>query len=186
MHRLVPLVAGFYRELAGASEPISITYRQAHGAAFRMPAVEGEFAAPDPADLALAVARALAATRQQERFRGVTLAGPHRDDIELTIGGQDSRLYASQGQQRSMALALRLAESELLRAVLDERPVLLLDDVFSELDQRRRDALLALLGLGQGGRQTFITATDLSGIPLRELGAAAEFQVRDGEVRRLA
>lgn len=93
--------------------------------------------------------RALKGTAGPERERGVTLVGPHRDDVTLSLNGRQARTRASQGEQRALALCLRLAEMRLLRDVLADEPVLLLDDVFSELDPTRRDALLASLPRAQ-------------------------------------
>ena len=186
LRRLAPLIARYYRALAGGCEPLAMAYDQAHGLKYLISADDQDAVPPDPAELATSLSAALSATRQQELARGVTLAGPHRDDLVLTIDGQDSRVFASQGQQRSIALALRLAESSFLQTVSQERPVLLLDDVFSELDERRRDALLSLLGLAHTGQQTFITATDLAGIPATGLGAVATFTVGQGQITRNA
>ena len=95
----------------------------------------------------------LSARRRQEIDRGLTLVGPHRDDWRLGLAAGeavfDSRTHASQGEQRSLALALRLAGHRLCTEVLDDPPVLLLDDVFSELDARRTEALVAHLPSGQ-------------------------------------
>ncbi len=93
---------------------------------------------------------------KEERARGGTLSGPHRDDLEVTLNGRPARLYASQGQQRSLALALKLAEVQYLQARLGEPPVLLLDDVLSELDLERQGELLRLL---DERVQTFVTST---------------------------
>ena len=87
--------------------------------------------------------------RSQDVKRGVTLAGPHRDDLDLVLGGLSSRAYASQGEQRSLALALRLAAHDVVTRRTGTSPVLLLDDVFSELDPDRSDALMANLPAGQ-------------------------------------
>jgi DNA replication and repair protein RecF len=92
---------------------------------------------------------ALAAARRDELRRGVSLIGPHRDELVLSIGGLPSRTHASQGEQRSLALALRLAAHELVAGAVGAPPVLLLDDVFSELDPSRSEALLAHLPPGQ-------------------------------------
>jgi DNA replication and repair protein RecF len=89
----------------------------------------------------------------------VSTVGPHRDDVELQIGGMPARTHASQGEQRSLALALRLASHRVLTDVTGSPPVLLLDDVFSELDPDRSDALLANLPAGQ----TLLTSA--SGLP---------------------
>jgi DNA replication and repair protein RecF len=84
-----------------------------------------------------------------DRFRGYTTIGPHRDDIELSLERRDARRQASQGEQRSLALALRLAGHELVRQQRGVDPLLLLDDVFSELDPLRSHRLLGLLPVGQ-------------------------------------
>jgi DNA replication and repair protein RecF len=105
------------------------------------------------------LAGALAAGRRDDIRRGVSLVGPHRDDLTLTVGGTAARTHASQGEQRSLALALRLAAHALVTATVGEAPVLLLDDVFSELDRRRADALLATLPPGQA------LLTSASGLP---------------------
>ena len=105
------------------------------------------------------LAEALAAARRDDVRRGVSTVGPHRDDVELTIGGMPARTHASQGEQRSLALALRLASHEVVTEAAGTAPVLLLDDVFSELDPDRSDALLANLPVGQ----TLLTSA--SGLP---------------------
>lgn len=91
-----------------------------------------------------------------ELRRGVTLSGPHRDEVVLAVAGQDARRFASQGQQRSVVLALKLAALDLMEERTGEKPVLLLDDVMSELDPKRGAALLPHLLRGQ----TFVTTTD--------------------------
>jgi DNA replication and repair protein RecF len=92
---------------------------------------------------------ALVVSFDDDRFRGYTTVGPHRDDIDLSLEGRDARRQASQGEQRSLALALRLAGHELVRQQRGVDPLLLLDDVFSELDPVRSNRLLGLLPLGQ-------------------------------------
>jgi DNA replication and repair protein RecF len=91
----------------------------------------------------------LEASRRDDVRRGVSTVGPHRDDVDLRIGGLPARTHASQGEQRSLALALRLASHRVITEVTGSPPVLLLDDVFSELDAARSDALLANLPSGQ-------------------------------------
>lgn len=100
----------------------------------------------------LAQGRALDLRRQQ------TCVGPHRDDVSFLVGGRDARAYASQGQQRSVVLALKMAEVELAGEILGSRPILLLDDVMSELDERRRAAVVRFV---DEGIQTLITTTNL-------------------------
>jgi DNA replication and repair protein RecF len=110
---------------------------------------------------ATGLAEALAAARRDDVRRGVSTVGPHRDDVELSIGGLPARTHASQGEQRSLALALRLASHEVVTDAAGTAPVLLLDDVFSELDPDRSDALLANLPSGQ------TVLTSASGLPPR-------------------
>lgn len=105
------------------------------------------------------LAEALAASRKDDVRRGVSTVGPHRDDVELRLAGLPARTHASQGEQRSLALALRLAAHHVITDVTGSTPVLLLDDVFSELDPARGDALLANLPAGQ----TLLTSA--SGLP---------------------
>lgn len=124
---------------------------------------------------ALGLAEALAASRKDDVRRGVSTVGPHRDDIELTVGGLPSRTHASQGEQRSLALALRLAAHHVITDVTGSAPILLLDDVFSELDPDRSDALLANLPVGQ------TVLTSASGLPPK---AAPDLVLRiaDGQI----
>jgi DNA replication and repair protein RecF len=100
--------------------------------------------------------------REEELRRGVTLVGPQRDDIAFTIDGRDARSFGSQGQQRSVVLAWKMAEVAIAREVLGEQPLLLLDDVMSELDETRRAAMTRFV---QGGIQTVVTTTNLSYFP---------------------
>jgi DNA replication and repair protein RecF len=97
----------------------------------------------------LGLAAALQRARRDELRRGVSLVGPHRDDLVLTVGGMPARTHASQGEQRSLALALRLAAHDVVTEMVGEPPLLLLDDVFSELDHDRSKALLDHLPPGQ-------------------------------------
>lgn len=99
----------------------------------------------------------LAAQRQEEIRRGLTLVGPHRDDFHFVVDGVDLNLYGSRGQQRTAALSTKLAEVALMKAKTGEMPVLLLDDVMSELDAQRREQVIAMVD--QAG-QSFITTTD--------------------------
>ncbi len=104
-------------------------------------------------------ANAMLSLRLAERNRHRAVVGPHADRMEFFIDGKNSRYFSSQGQQRSIALAWKIAEVELVEEMLGVKPVLLLDDVMSELDSRRRAMLIDLL---HADTQTFITATDLS------------------------
>ncbi|HYR64335.1 MAG TPA: DNA replication and repair protein RecF, partial [Actinomycetota bacterium] len=106
---------------------------------------------------------ALAQARPRDLERGVSTPGPHRDDLEVLLEGADARLYASQGEQRSLALSLRMAERDLVAEARGEDPILLLDDIFSELDDARREHLVAMVA---SSGQTVATATSGAGWPL--------------------
>ena len=124
--------------------------------------------------------RQLQEGRGKEIARGQTLAGPHRDDLDLAINGHEAKAFASQGQQRTVVLALKLAELDVFRKEAGESPLLLLDDVLAELDIRRQNALLAAIG---GEVQTFVTSTHLSDFTADWIDAAEIFSVHRGSVR---
>ncbi len=130
----------------------------------------------DVSGLETAMLKALAEVRASELDRGVCLVGPHRDELELFIGGMPARGYASHGESWSLALALRLASFALLREGRED-PVLILDDVFAELDEGRRDRLAALVAEGE---QVLITAAVPADVPA--LLAGARFTVGAGMV----
>ncbi|HLR98370.1 DNA replication/repair protein RecF [Mycolicibacillus parakoreensis] len=166
---LTPQVAKAYHRLAPASRPAAIGYRASiELAAAELPA---EPVARHDA-LRTALLEALAARRGAELERGVCLVGPHRDDLELRLGDHPAKGFASHGESWSLALSLRLAGFELLRADGSD-PVLLLDDVFAELDTARR-AAIAEVALGV--EQVLITAAVVDDLPdqlrARRLGVA--------------
>ena len=99
---------------------------------------------------------------EKECALGYTCTGPHRDDIKISLNGKDVKNFASQGQQRSCALSLKLSEIELIKAQIGEAPILLLDDVFSELDLKRRQKLLSFVK----DIQTIITCTDIDNVAI--------------------
>ncbi|MGI8769448.1 MAG: DNA replication/repair protein RecF [Propionibacteriaceae bacterium] len=167
---LAPLVGTAYAAVAGGSAPAVIAYRSSLG--------ERELAA-DRAVLAAALLEELGQVRGKELERGVSLVGPHRDELLLSLGGLPVRGYASHGESWSYALALRLASYDLLRADGDD-PVLVLDDVFAELDRGRRDLLADLVG---GAEQVLVTAAVADDVPVALQGA--RFDVGDGQVQRV-
>lgn len=112
---------------------------------------------PSRSEVAEAFKMHLRQARREEVARGVTVVGPHRDDLHFTVGGVDMTLYGSRGQQRTTALALKLAEVDLMLQVTGESPLLLLDDVMSELDARRRARVMAMV---DGVEQAILTTTD--------------------------
>ncbi|MGM0752776.1 MAG: DNA replication/repair protein RecF [Bacillota bacterium] len=120
--------------------------------------------------------------REREIDRGVTLVGPHRDDLQFIVNGRDVQTFGSQGQQRTTALSVKLAEIELIHSEIKEYPILLLDDVLSELDDYRQSHLLNTI---QGKVQTFVTTTNVDGIDHQTLNEATTFEVEAGSMKRL-
>lgn len=166
---IAPLVARNYAELAPHSRPAQLSYTS-------IPQITVEdCAASLPLDeeyLEAALLAGLAEKRDHEIERGITLAGPHRDDLTLLLGVQPAKGFASHGESWSLALALRLAAYDLLTADGTE-PILLLDDVFAELDRYRREALAAVAAKAE---QTLITAAVGEDLPA-ELHVAATHTV---------
>lgn len=121
----------------------------------------------------------LSQAADQEIRRGTTLYGPHRDDLAFFINGKDVQTFGSQGQQRTTALSLKLAEIEFIQEEVGEYPILLLDDVLSELDTYRQTQLLETF---QTKVQTFITTTGVESLQMNRLGNASIFHVRNGQL----
>jgi DNA replication and repair protein RecF len=151
---LRPLAERAYEAVAGDGRgPAAMAYRRSFG--------ESAQADEDPQDTEAALREALLAARPNELERGVCLVGPHRDELELSVRDLPARGYASHGESWSLALALRLASFDLLRAGRED-PVLILDDVFAELDTGRRDRLATLVA---GAEQVLVTAAVPEDIP---------------------
>ncbi|MCW3096955.1 MAG: replication and repair protein RecF [Chthonomonadaceae bacterium] len=129
--------------------------------------------------IANAFRRALGGVGMDEARRGTTLLGPQRDDMVFLINGADARIYGSQGQQRTVVLALKLAEFQLIEDYVGEPPVMLLDDVMSDLDDARRKHLLSWV---RRRCQTFLTCTNLRSFPKEILDEATTFRVVAGTV----
>ena len=149
-----------------------------------LPGLSGPAAAPGPpgrAELAAQFASVLAERTAEEIARGMTVVGPHRDDLAFSVDGVNMRTYGSRGQQRTVVLALKLAEARLMWSTTGERPVLLLDDVLSELDGDRRRFLLSHVDPQQ---QTLITTTDLANLPEEFLAGALVLEVEGGQIVR--
>jgi len=125
---------------------------------------------------------ALDSVAPDELMRGTTLRGPQRDDVLFTVNGQDCRAFGSQGQQRTVALSLKLAERQLIEELVGEPPLLLLDDVLSDLDDARRRLLFDLTA--QAGSQTFLSCTNLRAFSKGVLERAAVYDVDNGTVTR--
>ena len=122
----------------------------------------------------------LEAQRRHEYRRGVSLVGPHRDDLAFTLNGMDVGTYGSRGQQRLVVLALKLAEIDLIQQESGEAPILLLDDAASELDPAHRRFVTDTVERGR--LQVVLTATDLANYPAGLLPELERLEVRDGEL----
>lgn len=155
-------VDGFYRELADRPEPVRLSYRSAAIGDLEQLAPARETSVPAVAPLAQALERAYAEVADDERARGMTLVGPHRDDLELSIAELPAKGYASHGEAWSLALSLKLATFAVLAEVGD-RPVVLLDDVFAELDATRREQLARSCARFE---QVLVTAAVEEDVPL--------------------
>jgi DNA replication and repair protein RecF len=166
--RLAPLAAAWHGNISGSTEALQINY---------IPHV------PLPQNQQEEIQQAFLTKLQQrataEIYRGTTLVGPHRDEIELTINQTPARQYGSQGQQRTLVLALKLAELQLIEEVVKESPLLLLDDVLAELDPSRQNQLLDTI---QDRFQTLITTTHLSSFDSQWLNSSQVLFVEAGEI----
>ena len=161
---LAPKAAEIYAGIAKEKEAVAFSYAPFDGA-------------EDAFEITEKFALALKNAQNTDVRMGFTSVGPHRDDLSIEINGLSARTYGSQGQQRSIVLALKLAEADILFEKTGERPVILLDDVMSELDMSRRDYLLNHLD----GRQVFITCCDPETVRLMEKGRG--FLVENGTVQ---
>ena len=126
--------------------------------------------------IARMLAEKLRRNLDRDVYFGATQSGPHKDDVIFSIDGREVKVYGSQGQQRTTALAARLAEIDLIREETGEEPVLLLDDVFSELDERRQKFLLESIG----GLQAFVTCTGIEDSVKKYIAKDNLFYVENG------
>jgi DNA replication and repair protein RecF len=165
---LRPLLDKAYTAVSRGGGPVGVAYKSS------LPDDVADSADRDLLDAALAAG--LAAVREQELDRGITLVGPHRDDLVLTLGELPAKGYASHGESWSVALALRLAAYDLLRGDGGE-PVLILDDVFAELDDSRRSQLAEVVAPAE---QVLVTAAVAADVP--EALAGARYDVEGGRV----
>ena len=172
---LGPLAAAAHADLSDGREELSLLYQPHLGSA-----IDGHQAAfLGRQELGAAFAQELGRWSDREVRAGATILGPHRDDLLVQLDGVSAAAFASRAQQRTIALALRLSEARLLRERRGDSPVLLLDDVLSELDARRRAAVLAAVA---DYEQVLVTATDLDRFSPDFLARAALFRVAAGAV----
>lgn len=163
--KIAPRVEEIYRGISKEREKIEIQYS---------PSVKFPVENFSEAEAEQAFLQELKRTERSDIRSGFTSAGPHRDDLEIILDGISARAYGSQGQQRSAVLALKLAEADALSQISGETPIVLLDDVMSELDQSRQDYLLNHLH----GRQVFITCCSPETVSRMETGK--RFRVEAG------
>jgi DNA replication and repair protein RecF len=160
MAELAPRAQATFASIGRTPDPAAYGYNPSH--------LGQDFSEADEPNLTDALLESLAARRRRDLERGFTSVGPHVDDVTVTLGGRSARAYASQGQQRALVLGWKIAEIENLHAAMGFLPLLLLDDVSSELDPERNAYLMSYLA--HSGAQVFLTTTDASLVR----GAAAE------------
>lgn len=166
--KLSPIASAWHASISGASEILEINY------AANIPLEK-----TSPQELQGAFFAKLQQRAVAELHRGITLVGPHRDEVELIINQTPARQYGSQGQQRTLVLALKLAELQLIEEVINEPPLLLLDDVLAELDPSRQNQLLDAI---QDRFQTLITTTHLSAFDVQWLKSSHILYVNAGKI----
>ncbi|MBI1886194.1 MAG: DNA replication/repair protein RecF [Chloroflexi bacterium] len=168
------LAADAHADLAGGGEALSLTYLP------RLDVGAEAVAGADREAVVETYAASLRAHLDRDVAAGMTLQGPHRDDLAFALNGEPAAGFASRAQQRTIALALRLAEARYLLSMRNgESPILLLDDVLSEMDSHRRRSVVEALA---GYEQVLVTTTDLDRFPDGFLSGAALFSVAAGTV----
>ena len=174
LRRLAPPAAEIYESICKrADQPFSLSYQPS------IPGPKGaDWADVSPTEGEAHIRAVLAAARSEDYKNYCTTLGPHRDNMEVAIAGISARNFGSQGQQRSCALALKLAQCRVMEETLGEAPIILLDDVLSELDKTRRDYFLH----GEHPGQVFITCCDRGAA--RTLGEGAAFRMKEGKLYR--
>ncbi len=168
IERLAPIASAWHASISGSTEVLQVKY------APNVPLEQSHPEGVQQAFLEKLEQRAVA-----EQHQGTTLVGPHRDEVELTINETPARSYGSQGQQRTLVLALKLAELKLIEEVVGEPPLLLLDDVLAELDPNRQNQLLEAI---QDRFQTLITTTHLGSFDSQWLKASQILSVHAGKL----
>ena len=172
LNRLIPLAQAWHQSISGSTEQLTIAYQP------NVPPHE-ENGEDDPAAIQQAFLEKIQSRAVAEYHQRTALVGPHRDDIDFVINQTPARQYGSQGQQRTLVLSLKLAELELIEAVIGEPPLLLLDDVLAELDLKRQNQLLETI---QDRFQTLITTTHLGSFDSQWLKESQILTVNNGTV----
>lgn len=171
VEKLTHLANGIHKEIGLDSDELVIEY---------VSSASSKFDYKNPSYLKEQFIEAFKEGIDREKQRGYTIYGPHRDDLKFFLNDKEAQLYASQGQQRTIILALKLAELELLKEIIGEYPILLLDDVLSELDSRRQQLLMELI---EERVQTFLTTTSVEDLDLDNLHSAQVLTVNQGQIR---
>ena len=171
-----PRAAEAHARLSGEREELGVTYEPRFAEAW----TPERAAAASEEEIAAAFVERLRAMQPRDIGAGLTLSGPHRDDVTVTLGGESAASMASRGQQRTAALALRLAEARYLRDIAGDQPILLLDDVLSELDEHRRASVLGAVEADQ----IFVTSPDQDRFPAAFRKKAQLFSVAAGNATR--
>lgn len=185
LERLAPIAQAWHRAISGSTEDLTIRYAPSiwenlvESAAAESASVLQRSLGDDPQRVQQVFWEKLRQRAIAEQHQGTTLVGPHRDEIELTINQTPARQYGSQGQQRTLVLALKLAELKLIEEVVGEPPLLLLDDVLAELDLDRQNQLLSAI---QDHFQTLITTTHLGSFDAQWLRSSQILTVKAGQV----
>jgi len=177
--QLNTLVQERQEQLTQGGERLSLTYQSSVQKDLTQPQQESLLPPNETGEWKALFRQALQRKRSEELVRGVTILGPHRDDVRFSINGIDATIYGSRGQQRTAALALKLSEAELIREHAGESPVLLLDDVISELDTLRSQLLLQAVSQME---QALLTTTDLGPFPRSFLRSTILWQVIGGKI----
>lgn len=172
--RLAPLACEWHRAISGSTEVLGMEYLANVAIERQELIVQDSLEGVRLAFLEKIKARAIA-----EQYQGTTVVGPHRDDVAFSINDTPAREYASQGQQRTLVLALKLAELQLIEEVVKEPPLLLLDDVLAELDLHRQNQLLEAIN---DRFQTLITTTHLGSFDVQWLQDTQIFSVQSGNI----
>jgi len=185
LERLAPIAQAWHRAISGSTEDLTIRYAPsiwenlAESSTMEPDAFSQSLPGGDPQRVQQVFWEKLRQRSIAEQHQGTTLVGPHRDEIELTINQTPARQYGSQGQQRTLVLALKLAELKLIEEVVGEPPLLLLDDVLAELDLDRQNQLLSAI---QDHFQTLITTTHLGSFDAQWLRSSQILTVKAGQV----
>jgi DNA replication and repair protein RecF len=169
IHRLQPLAQQWQRRISAGQESLDIIY------APKLECANWD----DPAEIHTALLTAMADKQSIELWQGTSLVGPHRDEVQFHLNHVPARTYGSQGQQRTLILALKLAELELLELVLQKTPLLLLDDVLAELDLHRQQQLLGVIN---DRVQTIITTTHLDNFDRAWQNQAQILRIHQGSI----